>query len=134
MIGDNILRIRKENKKSRKWLSDVTGISEMSIRRYESNERTPSAEQALAIANAFGLGINDIVKSDPDAIDLGSTVGFSEPDPDDPENTRAFTADSRTITGKALNVLTGLKEQAYQDTWIQMGEDLIDLRNKLKEK
>jgi hypothetical protein len=38
------------------------------------------------------------------------------------------------MTGKALNVLTGLREPAYQETWLQMGEDLIDLRNKLKEK
>lgn len=129
-FGEKIVEIRKEKGISQKELAKRLGVSPVMVAHWEKGRRNPKLDTLAKIADALEVNLSRLY----DGVYLASDVSFFEPDPDDPEATLSFTADSRTITGKALNVLTGLKEPAYQDTWIQMGEDLIDLRNKLKEK
>jgi len=132
--GEKIVEIRKEKGISQKELAKRLGVSPVMVAHWEKGRRKPKADTLKKIADALEVPLSRLYALDPDAVYLDSEITFIEPDPDNPEETLSFTADSKTMAGKALNVLTGLKEQAYQDTWIQMGEDLIDLRNKLKEK
>lgn len=53
MIGDTIFLLRKERKLSQEELAELSDLSVMTIRRYEKNERTPSAANLSKIANAL---------------------------------------------------------------------------------
>lgn len=56
-IGENIRFYRKKNKLSQKELSKLCNISEISIRKYESNERKPKIETIKKIADALNVSI-----------------------------------------------------------------------------
>ena len=62
--GESLLAARKERKLSRKALSKMAGISEMTIRRYESGERMPRVYEAKRINQALGVHLM------PDAVKL----------------------------------------------------------------
>lgn len=53
MIGDTIFLLRKERKLSQEELAEASELSVMTIRRYEKNERTPSAANLSKIAAAL---------------------------------------------------------------------------------
>lgn len=53
-IGDKIKELRKEYRLTQKELASASGISEISIRKYESGERFPKYETIQSIANALG--------------------------------------------------------------------------------
>lgn len=133
-FGERIVEIRKEKGISQKELAKRLSVSPVMVAHWEKGRRKPKADTLKKIADALEVPLSRLYALDPDAVYLGSEITFIEPDPDNPEEPLPFSADSRTMTGKVLNVLTGLREPAYQETWLQMGEDLIDLRNKLKEK
>lgn len=66
MIGDTIFLLRKERKLSQEELAEASDLSVMTIRRYEKNERTPSAANLSKIANALkvptAILLDDIVE------------------------------------------------------------------------
>ena len=62
-IGKNIEMHRKRLGLTQKELAQKSGVSEMSIRRYEHSERTPSIKNIKPIAAALGVSISDL---DPD--------------------------------------------------------------------
>ena len=72
MIGDTIFLLRKERKLSQEELADASGLSVMTIRRYEKNERTPSAANLSKIANALkvpsAILLDDIIE--PNALNV----------------------------------------------------------------
>lgn len=68
MIGDTIFLLRKERKLSQEELAEASGLSVMTIRRYEKNERTPNAANLSKIANALNIPsaflLDDIIEPD----------------------------------------------------------------------
>lgn len=54
-IGEKIKTHRKIKCLSQKQLSELTGISEISIRKYEAGDRKPKIEQLMKIANALDI-------------------------------------------------------------------------------
>lgn len=54
-IGENIKKYRKEKKLTQKQLADKINISEMSIRRYERGERSPTADIIVSISKALDI-------------------------------------------------------------------------------
>ncbi|HCL4439605.1 hypothetical protein AL714_07775 [Clostridium botulinum] len=52
-IGDKIKKLRNDKKLTQKQLATAAGISEISIRKYESGERFPKYETIQSIANAL---------------------------------------------------------------------------------
>lgn len=57
-IGNRIRESRKTKKMTQEALADATGLSQMSVRRYESDDRMPPADIAARIATALGVDVN----------------------------------------------------------------------------
>lgn len=62
-LGENIKHYRKSKGYSQEKLANKTGLSKMSIRRYEAGERQPSIDSLKKIAAALECKISDIDES-----------------------------------------------------------------------
>jgi|GEM_PF-1188869 transcriptional regulator with XRE-family HTH domain len=63
-IGSNIRTLRKSLNMAQSKLAEKTGISEISIRKYENDARNPKIENLLKIAEALNVTINELNHSD----------------------------------------------------------------------
>ena len=66
-IGQNIRDARKKAHLRQADLSTRTGLSTMTIRRYESGEREPKPSDIANIAKALGVKISDILPDQPES-------------------------------------------------------------------
>ncbi len=57
-IGEKIKQYRKLRKLTQKALAEQSGISEISIRKYEAGERIPKQDQLHKLAEALDVGVN----------------------------------------------------------------------------
>ena len=73
-IGEKIQFYRKANKLTQKQLSELSGISEISIRKYEAGDRFPKTEQLKKIASVLEIGGNELIEVKLDTIKV-ETVG-----------------------------------------------------------
>lgn len=73
-MGEKIQFYRKANKLTQKQLSDLSGVSEISIRKYEAGDRIPKAEQLKKIAAVFEIGGNELLEIELDDVSV-ETVG-----------------------------------------------------------
>lgn len=55
--GERILYFRTKQKKSRRELSGLSGVSESAIKQYETGKRQPKTEQLKRIADALGVNV-----------------------------------------------------------------------------
>ena len=60
-IGENIRQARKQAGLTQKALSELTGIAEPTIRKYEANKLNPKIETLTKIARAMGLYAGDLI-------------------------------------------------------------------------
>ncbi|MCE5222058.1 MAG: helix-turn-helix domain-containing protein [Clostridium sp.] len=60
-IGDNIKKIRKNNKLTQKEFANKIEVSEVSIRKYESGQRNPSLEVLTKIAQRFDVNLSELM-------------------------------------------------------------------------
>ena len=58
---ERLQRLRERERKSRKVLSELCGLAPDSIRKYERNERKPSMEALIAIADYFEVSLDYLV-------------------------------------------------------------------------
>jgi transcriptional regulator with XRE-family HTH domain len=63
-ISEKIKYFRTAHKMSQEKLSELSGISFSTIRKYESGERKPKADQLLKLADALGISINTLLDLD----------------------------------------------------------------------
>lgn len=73
-MGEKIQFYRKTNKLTQKQLSDLSGVSEISIRKYEAGDRFPKPEQLKKIASVLEIGGNELLQIELDAVSV-ETVG-----------------------------------------------------------
>ena len=73
-IGEKIQFYRKANKLTQKQLSALSGISEISIRKYEAGDRFPKTEQLQKIASVLEIGGNELLDIKLDRVKV-ETVG-----------------------------------------------------------
>lgn len=73
-MGEKIQFYRKANKLTQKQLSDLSGVSEISIRKYEAGDRFPKPEQLKKIASVLEIGGNELLEIELDAVSV-ETVG-----------------------------------------------------------
>ena len=57
-VGEKIKLFRNLKKLSQKALSELSGVSEIAIRKYEAGDRSPKPEQLKKIAHALEIGEN----------------------------------------------------------------------------
>ena len=73
-ISEKIQFYRKANKLTQKQLSELSGVSEISIRKYEAGDRFPKPEQLKIIASVLEIGGNQLLEIELDAVSV-ETVG-----------------------------------------------------------
>ena len=64
LIGEKIRKVRKAAHLTQKELAKLSGIAEITIRKYENNERNPKKEQIEKIAKALNMNPFEIMGYD----------------------------------------------------------------------
>ena len=64
MLGENILRLRKEANLSQEALGDIIGITRQTISNWELEETAPNPEQLKLLSKAFNISIDDLLNND----------------------------------------------------------------------
>lgn len=63
-FGKNLLTILEEKHVTQQQLADAIGISNVSVNRYISGERNPSAETVAKMAQALGVSTDTLLESE----------------------------------------------------------------------
>ena len=61
ILAERLLTLRKERKLSRQAVADAIKISVRSYQRYENAEREPTASVMVALADFYGVTLDELV-------------------------------------------------------------------------
>ncbi|MGN0203203.1 MAG: helix-turn-helix transcriptional regulator, partial [Coprococcus sp.] len=61
MFRDNLVLLRKINHLSQEELADKLNISRQTLSKYETGESLPDIEKCKAMAEVFGVSLDDLV-------------------------------------------------------------------------
>lgn len=61
MFKDNLISLRKINNLSQEQLAAKLGISRQTLSKYETGESVPDIEKCKAIADYFGVSLDDLI-------------------------------------------------------------------------
>lgn len=64
MLGENILRLRKEANLSQEALGDIIGVTRQTISNRELEETAPNPEQLKLLSKAFNVSADDLLNND----------------------------------------------------------------------
>ena len=73
MLADNLIALRKLNALSQEELAEKIGVSRQTLSKYETGESLPDIEKCKALADAFGVTLDDLVNYSPNE-NLGLSV------------------------------------------------------------
>ena len=62
MLGENLVELRKYHNLSQEELADRIGVSRQTLSKYETGESLPDIEKSQALADVFGVSLDDLVK------------------------------------------------------------------------
>lgn len=65
MFQENLIALRKMHNISQEELAERVGISRQTLSKYETGESIPDIEKTKAIADVFGVSLDDLVNYDP---------------------------------------------------------------------
>lgn len=65
MFRDNLIALRKIHNVSQEELAEQVGISRQTLSKYETGESVPDIYKTKAIADAFGVSLDDLVNFNP---------------------------------------------------------------------
>lgn len=66
MFRENLITLRKLHNISQEELAEKVGISRQTLSKYETGESIPDIEKTKAIADVFGVSLDDLVNYDPE--------------------------------------------------------------------
>ena len=61
MFGENLIELRKLHNMSQEELAELIGISRQTLSKYETGESLPDIDKCVALANVFGVSVDDLV-------------------------------------------------------------------------
>lgn len=61
MFCDNLIELRKLSNLSQEELAEKIGVSRQTLSKYETGESLPDIEKCMAIADVFGVTMDDLV-------------------------------------------------------------------------
>lgn len=61
MFKDNLMELRKMSSMSQEELAEKIGVSRQTLSKYETGETLPDIEKCMALAEVFGVTIDDLV-------------------------------------------------------------------------
>lgn len=65
MFRDNLIALRKIHNVSQEELAEQVGISRQTLSKYETGESVPDIDKTKAIADVFGVSLDDLVNFNP---------------------------------------------------------------------
>ncbi len=74
MFSDNLVQLRKLNDMTQEELAEAVGVTRQAIAKWESGDSMPDLERSKAIADAFGVSLDDLANYDPED-NMGMGVG-----------------------------------------------------------
>ena len=74
MFSDNLVQLRKLNGMTQEELAEAVGVTRQAIAKWESGDSMPDLERSKAIADAFGVSLDDLANYDPED-NMGMGVG-----------------------------------------------------------
>ena len=60
-FAEALSKIRIENNLTQSKLSELTGINQQNISRWESGQNIPNIEECVKLANFFGVSLDELV-------------------------------------------------------------------------
>ena len=66
MFSDNLVQLRKLNDMTQEELAEAVGVTRQAIAKWESGDSVPDLERSKAIADAFGVSLDDLANYDPE--------------------------------------------------------------------
>lgn len=63
-LGENILKLRKQNGLSQEQLGEQVGVTRQTISNWELNETTPNPEQLKLLSKALNVSIDELLDND----------------------------------------------------------------------
>ena len=123
-IGLNIKKIRENRNMTQKKLSEISGVSEISIKKYETNDRKPKYENLDKLARALQVSINEL--SNTNSLSYELIIKIKE----------ILVLDTSTIekeTGIPLSALEDIILNSHKDLPIEAFEALLEQLFKLDE-
>ena len=60
MLKDNLVQLRKLNGMTQEDVAEIAGVTRQSVAKWESGESIPDFEKCMAIADAFGVSLDDL--------------------------------------------------------------------------
>ena len=67
MISQNLSYLRKIHGFSQEALAEKVGVSRQAIAKWEAGETVPDLENCLALAELYGVTVDDLIRYEPDA-------------------------------------------------------------------
>jgi len=113
MLADNLIALRKLNALSQEELAEKVGVSRQTLSKYETGESLPDIEKCKALADAFGVTLDDLVNYSP-----SENLGLSVP----PRGKHIF---GMVKVGEKGQIVIPAKARKVFD--IQPGDNLIVL-------
>ena len=66
MFKDNLVQLRKAHDMTQEELAEKIGVSRQSVAKWESGDSLPDIDRCKAIADAFGVSLDDLTNYEPD--------------------------------------------------------------------
>ncbi len=66
MFQENLIALRKMHNISQEELAEKVGVSRQTLSKYETGESIPDIEKTKAIADTFGVSLDDLVNYNPE--------------------------------------------------------------------
>ena len=66
MFSENLVQLRKLNDMTQEDLAEAVGVTRQAIAKWESGDSVPDLERSKAIADAFGVSLDDLANYDPE--------------------------------------------------------------------
>lgn len=63
MFHENLISLRKINQMSQEDLAEKIGISRQTLSKYETGDALPDIEKCKALADIFGVSLDDLVNT-----------------------------------------------------------------------
>lgn len=63
MLSENIFRYRRSLGLSQEQLAERIGVSRQTVSKWEGGQSTPDVDKLIALADCFGISLDDLVRS-----------------------------------------------------------------------
>lgn len=125
--ANRLQQLRKMNGYSQDALAEQLGISRQAISKWERAESSPDTDNLIALAELYGMTLDELLNSDKDKIIIDSNPNAAQPEQTPPKMKRpavhgrlgkALTKFPYPVLVAILYILAGFAFKAWHPLWI----------------